>query len=85
MTDHVSADGKPARMSWALPLQRFFDIDVEGYPNCGDDLKIIACPEQRRRAAIDDPPVIDRYKSAFFSAKKRKRKEKELTALAVLR
>ena len=48
---------------------------VERCPNCGDDLKIIACPEQRRGAASEDAPVIDRCKSEFFSAKKRKRKE----------
>jgi hypothetical protein len=39
-------------------LKRVFDIDVEHCPNCGGALKIIACPEPRRRAAIDDPPVI---------------------------
>src|SRR5262249_6239613 len=35
-----------------------FDIDVEHCPNCGGALKIIACPEPRRRAAIEDPSVI---------------------------
>jgi hypothetical protein len=35
-----------------------FDIDIEHCPNCGGALKIIACPELRRRAAIEDPPVI---------------------------
>ena len=34
------------------------DIDIEHCPNCGGSLKIIACPEPRRRAAIEDPPVI---------------------------
>ena len=38
--------------------QRVFDIDIEHCPNCGGSLKIIACPEPRRRAAIEDPPVI---------------------------
>src|SRR5215467_4435873 len=41
-------------------LKRVFDIDVEHCPNCGGALKIIACPEARRRAAIEDPPVIDK-------------------------
>jgi len=48
----------PARISWARLLKRVFDVDVEHCPNCGGALKIIACPEPRRRAAIDDPPVI---------------------------
>jgi hypothetical protein len=43
-------------MSWARLLKRVFDI--EHCPNCGGSLKIIACPEPRRRAAIEDPPVI---------------------------
>ena len=43
-------------MSWARLLKRVFDI--EHCPNCGGALKIIACPESRRRAAIEDPPVI---------------------------
>jgi hypothetical protein len=38
--------------------KRIFDIDIEHCPNCGGSLKIIACPEPRRRAAIEDPPVI---------------------------
>src|SRR5215467_13195599 len=50
----------PARISWARLLKRVFDVDVEHCPNCGGALKIIACPEPRRRAAIDDPPVIDK-------------------------
>ena len=45
-------------MSWARLLKRVFDIDIEHCPNCGDALKIIAWPEPRRRAAIEDPPVI---------------------------
>ena len=45
-------------MSWARLLKRVFDIDIEHCPNCGGSLKIIACPEPRRRAAIEDPPVI---------------------------
>ena len=45
-------------MSWARLLKRVFDIDIEHCPNCGGALKIIACPEPRRRAAIEDPPVI---------------------------
>jgi len=57
-TDHASAQGETPRMSWARLLKRVFDIDVEHCPNCGAALKIIACPEPRRRAAIDDPSVI---------------------------
>jgi hypothetical protein len=45
-------------MNWTRLLKRVFDIDVEHCPNCGGTLKIIACPEPRRRAAIEDPPVI---------------------------
>ena len=37
-------------MSWAYPLKRFFEIDVEHCPHCGGRLKIIA--------AIEDPTVI---------------------------
>ncbi len=54
--DH--AQGAPARLSWARLLKRVFDIDIEHCPNCGGSLKIIACPEPRRRAGIEDPPVI---------------------------
>ena len=53
-----SRAGRPARLSWARLLKRVFDIDIEHCPNCGGSLKIIACPEPRRRAAIEDPPVI---------------------------
>ena len=52
------AQGAPARLSWARLLKRVFDIDIEHCPNCGGSLKSIACPEPRRRAAIEDPPVI---------------------------
>jgi hypothetical protein len=57
-TDDAHAQGASARMSWARLLKRVFDIDIEHCPNCGGSLKIIACPEPRRRAAIEDPPVI---------------------------
>ena len=56
--DHAHAQGETPRMSWARLLKRVFDIDIEHCPNCGGALKIIACPEPRRRAAIEDPPVI---------------------------
>ena len=56
--DHAHAQGAPARMSWARLLKRVFDIDIEHCPNCGGSLKIIACPELRRRAAIEHPPAI---------------------------
>jgi hypothetical protein len=45
-------------MSWAWLLKRVFDIDSEHCPNSGGALKIIACLEPRRRAAIEDSPVI---------------------------
>ncbi len=57
-TDHAPAQRETPRMSWARLLKRVFDIDIEHCPNCGGALKIIACPEPRRRAAIEDPPVI---------------------------
>jgi hypothetical protein len=47
-------------MSWARLLKRVFDIDIDHCPNRGGALKIIACPEPRRRAAIEDPPLIVR-------------------------
>ena len=53
-----ACDHAPARLSWARLFKRVFDIDIEHCPNCGGRLKIIACPEPRRRAAIEDPPVI---------------------------
>jgi hypothetical protein len=54
--DH--ARGAPARLSWARPLKRVFDIDIEHCPNCGGSLKSIACPEpsskgRPRRSASD--------------------------------
>ncbi len=42
----------PARIGWARLLKRVFDIDLEHYPQCGGDLKIIA--------AIEEPAVIVR-------------------------
>ena len=57
-TDHAQGQGETPRLSWARLLKRVFDIDIEHCPNCGGALKIIACPEPRRRAAIEDPPVI---------------------------
>lgn len=32
---------RPVRLSWARLLKRVFDIDLEHYPNCGGQLKII--------------------------------------------
>jgi hypothetical protein len=58
LNENAHVQGAPARISWARLLKRVFDIDVEHCPNCGGALKIIACPEARRRAAIEDPPVI---------------------------
>src|SRR5262249_40132886 len=57
-SEDAHARSAPARMSWARLLKRVFDIDIKRCPNCGGSLKIIACPEPRRRAAIEDPPVI---------------------------
>src|SRR5262245_39776523 len=57
-TDHARAQGETPLLSWARLLKRVFDIDIEHCPNCGGTLKIIACPEPRRRATIEDPPVI---------------------------
>ena len=59
----AKAKRAPARVSWARLLKRVFDLDVEHCPNCGGELKIIACPEPSRRAAIEDPPVIDKILS----------------------
>ncbi len=37
-------------MSWAQPLKRVFNIDIETWRDCGDAVKVIAC--------IEDPQVI---------------------------
>jgi len=55
----VSTAEAPAQKT----TRRVFDLDVEHCPNCGGSLKIIACPEPSRRAAIEDPPVIDKILS----------------------
>ncbi len=39
-------------MGWAKLLERVFDLDMERYPNCGGELKIIA--------AILEQPVIEK-------------------------
>jgi hypothetical protein len=39
-------------MSWARPLRRVFEIDMENCPRCGGELKIIA--------AILEKSVIER-------------------------
>jgi hypothetical protein len=64
-------------MSWARLLKRVFDMDIEQCPNCGSALKIIACPEPRRRATIEDPPVIVKILShlAYRPAPRRQRVE----------
>ncbi len=41
-----------SRISWALLLQRVFEIDMQHCPNCGGELKVIA--------AILGAPVIER-------------------------
>jgi len=46
------AHGRPARISWARPLKRVFEIDIEHCPNCDGQLKIIA--------AILESAVIER-------------------------
>ncbi len=43
---------RPARMSWAKLLKRFFEFDLEHCPNCGGELKIIA--------AILEQPAIEK-------------------------
>gem|GEM_PF-3302479 len=48
---------------WPRKKFRVFDLNIEHCPNCGGSLKIIACPEPRRRAAIEDPPMIDKILS----------------------
>ena len=62
-TAEAPAQKNTRRVSWARLLKRVFDLDVEHCPNCGGSLKIIACPEPSRRAAIEDPPVIDKILS----------------------
>jgi hypothetical protein len=48
-----TAQGGPARISWARLLKRVFDIDLQRCPNCGaGELKIIA--------AIQERPVIEK-------------------------
>ncbi|MFM9999387.1 MAG: transposase [Burkholderiaceae bacterium] len=48
-----TAQGGPARISWARLLKRVFDIDMQFCPNCGaGELKIIA--------AILERPVIEK-------------------------
>jgi hypothetical protein len=46
------AHHRPVRLSWARPLKRAFEIDLEHCPNCGSELKIIA--------AILEQPVIEK-------------------------
>jgi hypothetical protein len=45
------AHPRPVRLSWAKPLKRVFDRDLEHCPNLGGELKIIA--------AILEQPVIE--------------------------
>jgi hypothetical protein len=42
----------PQRIGWARLLKRVFDIDMQHYPNCGGELKIIA--------AILERPAIEK-------------------------
>jgi hypothetical protein len=39
-------------MSWAQPLKRVFNIDIEACPACGGAMRIIAC--------IEAPVVIEK-------------------------
>ena len=36
------AHHRPLRLSWAKPLKRVFDLDLEHCPHCGGELRIIA-------------------------------------------
>ena len=47
-----SAHHRPVRLSWGRLLKRVFEIDMEHYPNCGGELKIIA--------AFLEQPVIEK-------------------------
>jgi ribosomal protein S27E len=46
----VDADKPLAPMNWAQRLKRVFQIDIEACPQCGGELRVIAC--------IEDPPLI---------------------------
>lgn len=41
-TETACVHTRSVRMSWAQPLRRVVEIDLEHYPNCGGDFKIIA-------------------------------------------
>jgi hypothetical protein len=46
-------------MSWAKPLERVFELDLEHCPNCGGELKIIA--------AIVEASVIEKIRAVAVS------------------
>ncbi|MFN7309366.1 MAG: hypothetical protein ACK5S1_01045, partial [bacterium] len=50
--DVQTVQSRPRRLSWARLLKRVFDIDMQHYPNCGGELKIIA--------AILERPAIEK-------------------------
>ena len=49
---HLPVGSAKGRMRWAQLLKRVFDIDIERYPHCGGQLKLIA--------AIEDAAAIAR-------------------------
>jgi len=49
---HLPVESAKGRMRWAQLLKRVFDIDIERYPHCGGQLKLIA--------AIEDAAAIVR-------------------------
>ena len=65
-TDHVHAQGGPARLSWARLLNRVFDIDIEHCPNCGGALKIIAAPSTRSGQTFYETCQVFFYCLIFF-------------------
>ena len=53
-----------SKMSWAKRLKRVFNIDITKCPQCGGDVKVIAC--------IEDPIVINKILNHFKARQKSK-------------
>ena len=47
-TEPGCAHSRPARIRWARLLKRVSQLDIEHWPNCGGQLKIIAAILERR-------------------------------------